>query len=92
MIAWKGKNGVKSVGLVVDQRQLLSEPRKGGIPPKPPAFVDVSHGRMAVTEMTSESGIKAGNVPRRRAEQVGFLCFCYFSYSRRLGFSQEALI
>ncbi|MDA9448236.1 DNA/RNA non-specific endonuclease [Bradyrhizobium sp. CCBAU 21360] len=64
VIAWKGKNGVKSVGLVVDQRQLLSEQRKGGIPPKPPAFVDVSQWRVAITEIERRTGLDFGDQVR----------------------------
>lgn len=64
MIAWKGKNGVKSVGLVVDQRQLLSEQRKGGIPPKPPGSVDVSQWRVAITEIERRAGLDFGDQVR----------------------------
>ncbi|MCP3380004.1 DNA/RNA non-specific endonuclease [Bradyrhizobium sp. CCGUVB4N] len=61
VIAWKRRNGVKSVGLVVDQRQLLSEQRHGGIPPKPPAFVDVSQWRVAISEIERRTSLDFGD-------------------------------
>lgn len=64
VIAWKGKNGVKSVGLVVDQLQLLSEQREHGIKPGPPAFVKVNQWRTAVTDIEKRTGLDFGEAVR----------------------------
>ncbi|WP_375786924.1 DNA/RNA non-specific endonuclease [Bradyrhizobium sp. Pha-3] len=65
IIAWKGKTGVKSVGLVVDQLQLLSEQREHGIkPPAGPAFVSVSQWRVAIPEIERRTGLDFGNAIR----------------------------
>jgi endonuclease G, mitochondrial len=61
VIAWKGKNGVKSVGLVVDQLQLLSEQRHGGVAPGPPAFVNVSQWRVAIPDIEKRTGLDFGD-------------------------------
>jgi endonuclease G len=64
VIAWKGKNGVKSVGLVVDQLALLSEQRKGGTKPGPAAFVNVSQWRVAITDIEQRTGLDFGSTIR----------------------------
>ena len=61
VIAWKGKNGVKSVGLVVDQLQLLSEERHGGVAPGAPAFVNVSQWRVAIPDIEKRTGLDFGD-------------------------------
>ncbi|PDT64517.1 DNA/RNA endonuclease [Bradyrhizobium ottawaense] len=65
VIAWKGRTGVKSVGLVVDQLQLLSEQREHGIkPPAGPAFVNVSQWRVAIPEIERRTGLDFGTAIR----------------------------
>jgi endonuclease G len=64
VVAWKGKGGVKSVGLVVDQRQLLNEQRKGGIKPPPIAFVNISQWRVAITEIEKRTNLDFGKTVR----------------------------
>ncbi|MGY3404142.1 DNA/RNA endonuclease G (NUC1) [Bradyrhizobium sp. GM5.1] len=65
IIGWKGKTGVKSVGLVVDQLQLLSEQREHGIkPPGQPALVNVSQWRVAIPEIERRTGLDFGNAIR----------------------------
>lgn len=64
VIAWKGRSGVKSVGLVVDQLTLLSEQRHGGIKPGPAAFVNVSQWRVAITDIERRTGLDFGNTIR----------------------------
>ena len=57
VIVWKGQSGLKSVGLVVDQRALLSEERKGGIKPKPVTSVDVSQWRVGIQTIEARTGL-----------------------------------
>ncbi len=64
VIAWKGKTGVKSVGLVVDQLALLSEQRHGGIKPGAPAFVNVSQWRVAIADIESRTELDFGKAVR----------------------------
>ncbi|SFI60976.1 DNA/RNA non-specific endonuclease [Bradyrhizobium sp. Gha] len=64
VIAWKGKSGVKSVGLVVDQLALLSEQRHGGIKPGPATFVNVSQWRVAIADVEKRTGLDFGKTIR----------------------------
>lgn len=64
VVAWKGKTGVKSVGLVADQRQLLNEQRKGGLKPPPLTFVNVSQWRVAIAEIEKRTGLDFGDTIR----------------------------
>ncbi|MBB5052775.1 endonuclease G [Afipia massiliensis] len=61
VIAWKGKSGIKSVGLVVDQLAMLSEQRGSGIKPGPAASVNVSQWRVAITDIESRTGLDFGS-------------------------------
>ena len=64
VIAWKGKNGLKAVGLVVDQLPLLSEVRKSLGPPIDLPSVDVTHWRVAVTGIEKRTGLDFGKAIR----------------------------
>lgn len=64
VIVWKGKNGVRSVGLVVDQLELLSEQRVGGIKPKPVDFVSVKQWRVSIKEIEDRTSLDFGNTVR----------------------------
>jgi endonuclease G, mitochondrial len=78
VILWKSATGPKSVGLVVDQRNLLSEPRKNlGQPHDVPA-VDVSHWRLAIKSIEQRTGLDFGvtiqdadTISQERQPQVG---------------------
>jgi len=60
VVVWKGKSGLKSVGLVVDQLALLSEERKGGIKPKPVEFVNVAQWRVGIQAIEQRTGLDFG--------------------------------
>jgi endonuclease G, mitochondrial len=64
VIVWKGSNGARSVGLVVDQLELLSEQRKGGIKPKPAAFVNVNQWRLGIKAIETRTSLNFGDVVR----------------------------
>jgi endonuclease G len=65
VIVWKGKAGLRSVGLVVDQLALLSEERKGGIKPKPVEFVNVSQWRVGIAAIEERTGLDFGSAIRQ---------------------------
>ena len=60
VIVWKGKGGLKSVGLVVDQLPLLSESRKSLGKPKELPSVNVSHWRVSVVSIEERTGLNFG--------------------------------
>jgi endonuclease G len=60
VIVWKGKGGLKSVGLVVDQLPLLSESRKSLGKPKDLPSVNVSHWRVSVASIEERTGLNFG--------------------------------
>ena len=64
VIVWKGKLGMRSVGLVVDQLALLSEQRAGGIKPKPVDFVNVSQWRVGIKEIEERASLDFGEATR----------------------------
>ena len=64
VIVWKGKKGVRSVGLVVDQLDLLSEQRTGGIKPRPVDFVNVKQWRVGIKEIESRASLDFGDLVR----------------------------
>src|SRR6185312_7602490 len=68
VIAWKGANGLKSVGLVVDQLPLLSETRKSPAPAAPP--ISVSQWRVAIPSIEKKSGLDFGDAIRA-ADTIG---------------------
>ncbi len=60
VIVWKGKTGLKSVGLVVDQLALLDEKRASlGKPKDEP--VDVKQWRVAIETIEKRSGLDFGD-------------------------------
>ncbi|MCS3476097.1 DNA/RNA endonuclease G (NUC1)/V8-like Glu-specific endopeptidase [Bradyrhizobium elkanii] len=64
VIVWKGKQGLRSVGLVVDQLDLLSEQRVGGIKPKPVDFVSVKQWRVSLKEIEERTNLDFGDAVR----------------------------
>lgn len=62
VIVWKGKTGLKSVGLVVDQLALLSEERKSLGKPKPAKFVNVAQWRVGIKAIEQRTGLDFGAV------------------------------
>jgi endonuclease G len=62
VVVWKGKSGVKSVGLVVDQLALLSEQRKKLGQPKTAPFVDVGQWRVGIPTIEARTGLDFGTV------------------------------
>lgn len=57
LVMWKFEGKLKSVGLIADQLQLLSEPRTYLGQPKPLPFVDVSQWRVPVAAIAKRSGL-----------------------------------
>jgi endonuclease G len=60
VIAWAGANGLKAVGLIVDQLSLLSEKRKYTAQPTVGSFVDVTHWRVAISQIEKRTGLEFG--------------------------------
>lgn len=64
IVVWKGKQGLKAVGLLADQSALLSESRHSlGTPHELPA-VDVNHWRVAIPELERMTGLDFGTEVR----------------------------
>jgi endonuclease G, mitochondrial len=61
IIVWKGAQGLKAVGLVVDQLPLLSEQRKNLGQPKDGPPVDVSQWRVAISQIEKRTGLNFGD-------------------------------
>ena len=57
VVVWKGAKGLKSVGLVADQLQLLSEPRTPMGPPQDVPRVEVSQWRVHVQDIGKRTGL-----------------------------------
>jgi endonuclease G len=70
VIAWKGSSGLKAVGLIVDQLQLLSEPRTNLGQPRGQGAVDVSQWRVSISTIESRTGLDFGKVIRD-ADTIG---------------------
>jgi endonuclease G len=60
VIVWKGKGGLKSVGLVVDQLALLSEERKNLGQPKDLPSVNVSQWRVPIASIEKRTRLSFG--------------------------------
>jgi endonuclease G, mitochondrial len=60
VVVWKGVTGLKSVGLIVDQLQLLSEPRKNFGQPKDLAAVNVNQWRVSIAQIEKRSKLDFG--------------------------------
>jgi endonuclease G len=65
VIVWKGKGGLKSVGLVVDQLALLSESRRSLGQPRAAATVDVMQWRVAIPAIEQRTGLDFGDRVRK---------------------------
>lgn len=64
IVAWEGADGLKSVGLVVDQKNLLAEERKFiGTPSDLPA-VDVAQWRVNIGMIEKRTGLDFGDAIR----------------------------
>lgn len=57
IVAWKGAQGLKAVGMVVDQLPLLSEQRVNMGQPKEVSHVDVSQWRMHIQDIGARTGL-----------------------------------
>ncbi len=64
VIVWKSNAGLKSVGLIVDQLPLMSEPRRALGSPTALPNVDVSHWRVAVKTIEKKTGLDFGDAIR----------------------------
>jgi endonuclease G len=78
IVAWKGPSGVKAVGLVVDQVQLLQETRRRLSAPSGNAPVDVAQWRVPIVQIEKRTGlafaeaIRGGDTINRSGQpQVG---------------------
>lgn len=57
IVVWKGAQGLKAVGMVVDQLPLLSEARVNMGQPKEVSHVDVSQWRMHIQDIGAQTGL-----------------------------------
>lgn len=58
IVIWKGKKGLKAVGMIADQTKLFSlERRPGGAPPPPETPVEVGQYRVSIASLTSKTGL-----------------------------------
>jgi endonuclease G len=60
VIVWKGKDGLKAVGLIVDQLALLSETRKKMGTPHSLPSVNVSQWRVPISSIEKKTGLSFG--------------------------------
>jgi endonuclease G len=60
IVVWKGKEGLKSVGLVADQSKLLSESRRSLGAPHDLPSVNVNHWRVGVAAIEEMTGLDFG--------------------------------
>jgi endonuclease G len=64
VVVWKGSNRLKSIGLVVDQLNLLSERRVNLGPPRDVPFVAVNQWRVAIAQIERRTGLDFGDEVR----------------------------
>jgi endonuclease G len=64
IIVWKGKGGVKSVGLIVDQIALLDEQRRGLKRPTDETPINVSQWRVPIATIEQRTGLDFGKIIR----------------------------
>ncbi|MBL7939858.1 MAG: DNA/RNA non-specific endonuclease [Flavobacteriales bacterium] len=64
IIVWKSTSGLKAVGLVVDQLQLLAEPRTNLGQPREVANVNVNQWRVSVATIEARTGLDFGKAVR----------------------------
>ncbi|KAF1042133.1 MAG: hypothetical protein GAK35_02876 [Herbaspirillum frisingense] len=60
IVVWKGKAGLKSVGLLADQSKLLSEARHSLGAPQDLPSVDVNHWRVDIASLEKMTGLDFG--------------------------------
>jgi endonuclease G, mitochondrial len=65
IVVWKGEKALKAVGMVVDQLALLSEERKSLGTPQPSSSVNVSHWRVAISQIEKRTGLDFGKAVRK---------------------------
>ncbi len=65
IVVWKGESVLKAVGMVVDQLALLSEERKSLGTPQPSSSVNVSHWRVAISQIEKRTGLDFGKLVRK---------------------------
>jgi endonuclease G len=65
VVVWDGADGLKSVGLVVDQSALLDEQRGGGLgKPRDLPSVNVSQWRVSIPSIEARTGLDFGEAVR----------------------------
>jgi endonuclease G len=64
IVVWRGDNGLKAVGLIVDQLSLLDEKRVSLGPPHDVPFVDVSQWRVAIPQIETRTKLDFGEAVR----------------------------
>ncbi len=64
VIVWRGTSALKSVGLVVDQLNLLSETRRSLGAPRDVESVDVSQWRVSIASIEKRTGLDFGAAVR----------------------------
>jgi endonuclease G len=57
-VVWPGAHGLKSVGLIADQRNLLNLKRRGNAAPQDLPGIDVQQFRVAITEIQERTGLR----------------------------------
>ncbi len=70
IIVWKSTSGLKSVGLIVDQLQLLGEARVNLGQPRAQETIDVNQWRVAITMIEKRTGLNFGT-DVRAADTIG---------------------
>ncbi|HYG52460.1 MAG TPA: DNA/RNA non-specific endonuclease [Flavobacteriales bacterium] len=65
IVVWQGEKALKSVGLIVDQIDLMDEQRKFTGQPKELKHVDVSHWRVPIEEIEEDTGLDFGDLVRK---------------------------
>ncbi|WP_432240902.1 DNA/RNA non-specific endonuclease [Herbaspirillum robiniae] len=60
IVVWKGKEGLKAVGLLADQSKLLSEARHSLGAPQDLPSVDVNHWRVGIADIERMTGLDFG--------------------------------
>jgi endonuclease G, mitochondrial len=64
VVVWRGADGPKAVGLVVDQLKLLSEVRQSLATPQSLPSVDVNHWRVPIEKIETLANLDFGNAVR----------------------------
>ncbi len=64
IVVWKGKTGLKAVGLVVDQSALLDETRRGIARPTDSTVIKVNQWRCEIASIEKRTGLDFGAIIR----------------------------